>query len=350
MNFDQRMIRICSSLQKAGNSVELVGRTLPQSTSIAPQNFKQNRLNCRFLKGPLFYLEYNYRLLQYFIKTKPDVINSVDLDTVIAAYLYRFLTKFVWVFDAHEHFTEVPEVTDRKFVKWIWQQVEVLVFRNAQKFYTVSASISNLYHKKYKKEVEVVRNVPFLRSLDVVKPRSDFSERFIIYQGALNEGRCIEYYIKAMKHIDAHLWIVGEGDLSNELRILAAGEGVEQKVTFKGRVAPDELRHLTQLAYMGLNVLENRGLSYYYSLSNKCFDYVQAGLPSISSNFPEYQLLNAEFETMMLIEPTLENVILAINELLQNTSKYNQLKENCTPAALAWNWQREEQKLLAIYE
>ncbi len=351
LNFDQRMIRICSTLQKNGYDVTLVGRRLKSSPEIQERIFDQKRLSCRFSSGPLFYLEYNVRLFVFLIRSKPDVINTIDLDTVFGAWLYRGLTRAQWIFDAHEHFTEVPEVTDRKFVKWIWSRVERLVFTNADKFYTVSVSISEIYQKNYKKNVEVIRNVPFLRSTNVVKPQSEQSEQGIfIYQGALNLGRCVELYIKAMHNVDGELWLVGEGDLSEELRALVAREKQEHKVRFYGRVEPEELHLLTVKADVGLNVLENRGLSYYYSLSNKCFDYIQAGKPSISSAFPEYQILNEEYDVMLLTEPNLTSVTSAMKQLLQDKALYHRLSNNCQQAAKTWNWENELKKLLKVYE
>ena len=351
LNFDQRMIRICSTLQNNGYEVTLVGRELSSSPELQQRAFEQKRLHCRFTSGPLFYLEYNLRLFLFLLRSKPDVLNTIDLDTVFAAWLYRGLTKVRWIFDAHEHFTEVPEVTDRKFIKWIWSRMERLVFHNADKFYTVSVSISEIYQKKYKKNVAVIRNVPFLRSTNVVKPQSEQSEQGIfIYQGALNLGRCIELYIKAMHKVEGELWLIGEGDLSDTLRELAKTEKLEHKVRFFGRIEPEELRELTEKADIGLNVLENRGLSYYYSLSNKCFDYIQAGKPSISSAFPEYQILNEEYDVMLLTDPDLDSVTKAMNQLLQNKALYHRLSNNCKPAAKTWNWENELKKLLKVYE
>lgn len=349
--YDQRMIRICSSLQNAGYSVVLVGRRQRNSHELQAQVYDQYRIPCRFNSGPIFYLEYNIRLLGFLIAEKPDVLNSIDLDTVMAGYWYRWLTKVKWVFDAHEYFTEVPEVTHRKLVKKIWGLVEQLVFKHADRSYTVSASIAEIFQKKYKKNVEVIRNVPLLRYKNVVKPQSDFSEKgFLIYQGALNEGRCVELYIKAMHQIDGHLLLVGEGDLSDQLRLLVSTEQLEHKVTFIGKIPPGELRHYTEKALMGLNVLENRGQSYYYSLSNKCFDYVLANVPAISSNFPEYQKLNEAFEVMLLTEPTIEGIVKSVKELQSNSELYLRLRKNCQAAATHWNWEQEESKLLAQYE
>ncbi len=348
--FDQRMIRICTSLQSKYD-VMLVGRVLPGSKSLVPQSFKQHRIKCWYTSGPAFYIEYNIRLFLFFIRYKPETINTIDLDTAVGAILYSWFTRFNWVFDSHEHFTEVPEVTNRKVVKKIWSIVERIVFKKADTVYTVSASLAEIFQKKYIKNVGVIRNVPFLRYNNVVEPQSDFSETgFLIYQGALNEGRCVDLYIKAMHQIDAQLYIVGEGDLSKKLRDLVKAEKLSHKVTFAGKIHPEDLRHVTKNALMGLNVLENMGLSYYYSLSNKCFDYVQAQVPSISSNFPEYATLNAAHEVMIFSEPTVEGIVQSVSELQSNKELYIRLRKNCKAAAAEWNWENEEIKLLAQYE
>ena len=62
LTYDQRMIRICTSLANAGYNVTLVGRKLKASLPLTTQPFLQKRLFCFFEKGKLFYAEYNIRL------------------------------------------------------------------------------------------------------------------------------------------------------------------------------------------------------------------------------------------------------------------------------------------------
>ncbi|RMF04386.1 MAG: glycosyltransferase, partial [Bacteroidetes bacterium] len=87
LSHDQRMIRICSSLQAAGHEVCLVGRRLPHSPALVPRSFRQHRLPCWFRRGKLFYLEFQLRLLIYLLRHPPEVINAIDLDTLLPAYL-----------------------------------------------------------------------------------------------------------------------------------------------------------------------------------------------------------------------------------------------------------------------
>lgn len=348
LNFDQRMIRICKSLVSFGYDVKLVGRELPSSVPLLEQPFDQFRIKCKRTSGPLFYLEYNIRLYRYLKKEEFELLNSIDLDTVLAALLLRRKKEVSWVLDAHEYFPEVPEVTNRPLVKAIWKYFERAALRKADIIYTVSGSIAKLYQKKFNREVEIIRNLPKLRSKNVVKPESE--EVSIIYQGALNEGRCVDLYIKAMHRLNAHLYLAGEGDLSDPLRELVSRENLQEKVTFLGRLDPEALWQWTQKATMGLNVLENKGKSYFYSLSNKFFDYIQAGIPSLNSKFPEYVDLNDSYGVALFAEPNVDSIVEAISSILSDDERYKRIHENCTRAAKSLHWEEEEVKLKRIYE
>ena len=123
LTYDQRMQRICRSLSKAGYEVELVGRVRHFSVPITYEPYQQTRLKCFFNKGKLFYLEYNLRLLIYLTFSNFDACCAIDLDTIIPVYLIGRLKGIKTIYDAHEYFTEVPEVVNRPFVKSIWEWI-----------------------------------------------------------------------------------------------------------------------------------------------------------------------------------------------------------------------------------
>jgi glycosyltransferase involved in cell wall biosynthesis len=348
---DQRMIRICSELTNLHFNVLLVGRMLPDSIHLKNHAFQQVRLRCIRNKGPLFYLEYNWRLYRFLKKKKPQIINTVDTDTAAAAWVYQIFHKVKVVYDSHEYFTEVPELQGRYLVQKVWRFLERRIVKNSVARYTVCDSIATEYQKLYKKNFATIRNVPFKRSLPVVKPKkSNSDKKILLYQGALNKGRCVDLFIQAMHKLDAELWIAGEGDLSSELRQLAMTEGLEQKVKFLGRLTPQDLWEVTTQVDVGLNVLEHMGKSYYYSLSNKFFDYVQASVPVISSPFPEYLKLNEIHEVQVFSPNDTVEFQEKVNLLLNDASVYNRLKENCVIAAKDWIWENERKKLAEVYE
>ncbi|MFN8309100.1 MAG: glycosyltransferase [Chitinophagales bacterium] len=346
LNHDQRMHRICSSLAEAGFDITLVGRKLPSSKSLINLPFKQHRLRCFINKGKLFYIEYQLRLLWFLIFRNADGIGAIDLDTIAACFVAAVLKRSKLIYDAHEYFPEVPEVIDRPFTKWIWQKTEAFFLPQCDLIYTVTESIAEVFRRKYHKEVAVIRNLPVLRQTDPVQ----FSD-VIIYQGALNEGRGLEFLIEAMAKVDGKLLIAGEGDLSIPLRNQVTQLQLEGKVQFLGMLEPSALREFTNTAAIGINLLENRGRSYYFSLANKFMDYIHCGMPQISMNFPEYSRINEQWEVAILLNTCeTEGIVTAIKELQNNRNRYLKLQENALLCRLQLNWQQESVKLVRLYE
>lgn len=306
-----------------------------------------------FVKGKLFYLEYNIRLFFFLLTHQFDIVCGIDLDSILPCYFASFIKKKKCVYDAHELFPEVPEVINRPVIKKAWIRVEKFAVKKIPFCYTVSSGLAQYFYDKYQRKFEVIRNFPLLREA-LLPPETSpahSSPSYLLYQGALNEGRGLEALIEAMKNVPLQLIIIGEGDLSADLRKAADQAGLNEKIIFAGRKQPTELAGFTQAAFAGMNLLENRGLSYYYSLANKFFDYVQAGVPVVSMQFPEYISLNDMFEVALLIENTEpQSISAAVEKLIQDKDYYFRLRENCLVARQEWNWQKEQLKLLAFYQ
>jgi glycosyltransferase involved in cell wall biosynthesis len=146
------------------------------------------------------------------------------------------------------------------------------------------------------------------------------------------------------------LRLAGEGDLSEMLRARALELGLGERVQFLGFVKPADLPALTDQAWLGLNLLENRGLSYYYSLANKFFDYVQARVPVLTMDFPEYHALNTEHEVAVLL-PDLDpgGIAAAIRQLWEHPEAYERLQNNCSQARQKWTWEQEKAVLIGVW-
>lgn len=350
LTYDQRMHRICGAMAANGYTVTLVGRWLPTSIPLDHQPYEQIRFRLPFRKGFAFYAVYNIRVFLYLLFARYDGVCSIDLDSLPAGCLATLLRGKKRVFDAHEYFTEVPEVVNRPLVKTFWALVARVFLPFYRYAYTVGPGLAGLFRTIYGLEFSVVRNVPnYLQASPKAEPTD---KKILLYQGALNEGRGIETLLSAMQQLpDFQLVLAGEGDLSLQLRQMAEWLKVEDRVTFLGFVKPDALKAWTQKAWLSLNLLENKGLSYYYSLANKFFDSVQAGVPVLTMDFPEYHALNQEFEVAVLLpELNVDLVVAAIRDVAQNEERYAYLSENCLKAARFWNWEQDEKILLDIWK
>ena len=346
LNYDQRMIKICTSLQNTGNAELLAGRSGKSALPLTPQPFRQKRLYCFFSTGKLFYAEYNLRLFFFLLFLPLDLVCAIDLDTILPCYLVSRLRKKKRVYDAHELFCEMKEVVTRPAVYRMWKRLERLTVPEFTFGYTVSPPIQEVFGKDYKVSYELIMNVPFLQAERPPEP-----ENFILYQGAVNHGRSFETLIPAFQWIDTPFFIYGDGNFYEECTQLIQHYGLEGKVFLKGKLFPDELKQVTPKALLGITLFENNGLSNYYSLGNRFFDYINAGIPQVCVDYPAYRYINRQYEVAVLVDD-LSPIALAnaINGILFNKEKQKQLRHNCLQARNVYNWQLQEEKLLNIYQ
>ena len=345
--YDQRMNRICSSLAKAGFDVVLVGRRLKRSLPLRKENYQQTRIKCWFNKGKLFYFEYNLRLFFFLLFKKMDGICAIDLDTISPCLVISRLKHIPRIYDAHEFFTGLKEVVTRPSIKKFWTKIERMTVPRFRWGYTVSEPIADEFQRLYGVNYATIRNIPVLKPLDNLLP----GEKFILYQGAVNEARGFEYLIPAMKMIPHKLVICGDGNFMDQLKELVIANQVQDKVELKGMLQPGELWKISQQATIGVAFPENIGLNQYLALANKFFDYMHAGLPQVTVDFPEYKKLNDQYRVAVLvndIEP--KTIADSVNNLMADTVLLEQLRQNCRKAREELNWENEEKKLIALYQ
>jgi len=346
LNYDQRMIRICNSLTKAGNNVKIIGVKHPNSPDLEDKNYHQKRLPVFFHKGFGFYFEYNLRLFIYLLFQKTDIFCCIDLDTMLPVYFVSFFKRKIKVYDAHEYFSQQKEIITRPKIYRVWHFIERTFVPKFLNGYTVSNGIKEEFLKYYHVKYEVIKNVPVLKfRKNIIK------EKIIIYQGSVNEGRGFEYLIPAMQNVNALLFIYGDGNFLEKAKNIVGKNKLENKIIFKGKFLPDDLKKITSQAYIGINLVEPIGKNQYLSLANKFFDYIHNAVPQLTMNFPEYKKINDEFEVAVLINDlSSSSISKSLNFLLDNKEVYLRLQENCIAARNVFNWQNEEKKLIRFYE
>jgi glycosyltransferase involved in cell wall biosynthesis len=341
------MIRICTSLVEAGYDVTLVGFKRKNSKPIIPRPFKQVRLSIIAEQGKLLYIHYWIKLFFFLLFRKADALCAIDLDTIMPVYYASMLRRKKRVYDAHEIFTDLKEVISRPSVHKMWLWIANHTVPNFPVGYTIGECYAEDFKKRYGVDYGIVRNATILKPVTIPEKK----ERFILYQGAVNVGRCFEQLIPAMKLVDCPLIICGSGNFYDEAVALTKEHGLEQKITFKGYVPPAELSNYTIQAWVGITLFEDTSLSNRLSLANRFFDYMHYGVPQLCIKYPEYERVNSQFEIASLIEdPTPESIAAALNKLLGDTAYYNQLQQNCLKAREIYCWQEETKTLVNTYK
>lgn len=345
---DQRVNKVALSLQKMGFEVYVVGSNNRPCHDYNP-GYKVKRLSVFFKKGFLFYAEFNLRLFFHLLSRKFDVCVANDTDTVLPNYFASKIKHKELVVDLHELFPEVPEVTNRKFVKGFWTKIEDFVLPKVKNGYTVCQSIADYYKNRYGITLKVVRNLPNYKAYETKESAfKEFGEKkVILYQGAVNEGRGIEWVMDAMQYVENAVFVViGTGDLYEALKTKSQQEPYKGKVFFWGHKPYSELFNYTLSAHLGVCLLKNQGLSYFYALPNRVFDYMQAHLPILATGFPEIsKVVNKEKTGLTINTEDPKKIAEVINFILRQDVNH----DNYERASKLYSWEQEEVVLKEIY-
>lgn len=354
---DQRVHRAALTLHEAQFDVLVAGRKLKNSLPLSNLPYKAKRFSLLWNKGPLFYAAFNLRLFFFLSFTKADILYSNDLDTLLPNYLVSKLKGKKLYYDCHEYFTGMPELEGRKFPYKIWKTIERFIFPKLKNVITINDSMAKLYSDEYGIPVNVIRNLPMAVNESIpVKSKKDFQlpdKKLIIFQGAgINIHRGAEEALLAMQYVnDAVLVFAGGGDVIPKLKSVRAELKLQEKVFFTGKLPPAELKALTRLAAIGLSLDRDTNINYRFSLPNKLFDYIQAGIPVLASPLPEISKIISEYNIGILISNhNPEHIAEKINGILSDEMQLTMWKENLKRAAPELSWEKEKVKFLALFK
>jgi glycosyltransferase involved in cell wall biosynthesis len=247
-------------------------------------------------------------------------------------------------------------LVNRPTVQKIWKRIERAIFPKLKDVITVNNSIAGLFEQDYGLRPVVVRNVPYLMKETEKKTRKELGlpedKHLLILQGAgINIQRGAEEMVEAMLYIDhSVLLIAGQGDVIPLLKKMVSERSLENKVIFRPRMPYQELMQLTKNADLGLTLDKDTNLNYRYSLPNKIFDYIQAGIPVVASPLPEIaHIVNTYQVGCTIIDHNPVNMANTINEVLADQQLIDKWKNNCSFASLNLNWEIEEKVIVDLY-
>ncbi len=355
--YDQRVLKIAEVIRSLNAEVTIIGRVTTGCANPEIKPFRTLRFRMLFRRKFLFYGFFNIRLFFHLLLHSYDLLVSNDLDTLLPNYLIARLKKIPLVYDSHEYFTGVPEIQHKPFVKWVWLTIEKKIFPHLKYIMTVSDSISDQYFKEYGIRPLVVRNCA--RTVNHLVPQSrkeigvPDNHLFLIYQGAgINVDRGAEELIDAIEKTEGvFLLIAGSGDVLSSLKNKVSYSGAGSCIRFIPKMAWEELMRFTKSADAGLTLDKKNNPNYEYSLPNKLFDYISAGLPVIASDLTEIRKIVTENGIGILIpEVNPEEISQAICQLRDKPQLLSELRKNSQIASETINWENEKNRVLGLYQ
>lgn len=337
----------------------LWGEGLEESESI-PNGIQLNRfkLNTRSYGKNIFiqilkYIEFCCRIFNFYSKKDVKVINIHRVSLLPLGILLKYSYRAKLVYDAHELETESNGLKGAR--KKLAKLIEKTLIGKVDLIIVVSDPIADWYRETYKIDrPTVILNTPKVTKKLV--PNNYFRKKFniclnkkiFLYQGSLARGRGIELLLEcfgARKNQDVVIIFMGFGLLK---KTITDKQKICDNIFFHPAVSPQELPLYTSSADIGLSIIENTCLSYYYCLPNKLFEYAMAGLPVLASNMQEMKNFIHKYKMGIVIKENKVNFLnKAIDEILETHT--NVLSDNARRAAIENSWEIQEAKMILAY-
>lgn len=370
--YDSRVLKECKTLLREGYSVSVIALHrdgLREEVIKDGLKIRRLRLSSRSLPSFLkqFYVvrllgffELFVRFVLYSFRMKSvDVVHCHDLEALPLGVVLKILRKAnTIIYDAHELETENRSLSKKTVQQFFANVLERLLIVWADECITVSKSIASEYARRYGcREPRLVLNFPpYVNTLpqsNLLRSRFQISDttRIFLYQGGLSYGRSISVLLdlfesEVISKLDVALIFIGYGNL--ESKVKSRAKGSLNRIYFLPAVSPDEILSMTASADIGLCLIENICLSYFYSLPNKLFEYIMVGLGVVGSDFPEISKIIKKYSCGEMVNVEDPSAIARVIEKMA-TIDIKPYRRNARKAARELCWEKQEQILLSIY-
>jgi len=301
---------------------------------------------------------FTWRAFHIALRERADVCRFHDPELLPIGVLLKIFTGAKVIYDVHE---DVPEqILTKHWIPRLLRRPLAGVFNAFEKLLAraldaVVVATEGIAEKFAHLKPIVVHNYPDLGMLPKPCTRSGGGkEKVLVYIGGISEIRGAMEMVQALEHLspvwDIRLDLIGKfepPDLEQELQALPG----YRRVRFLGWMPPERVYTHLENADVGLVCLHPEP-RFMIAWPVKLFEYMAAGLPVVASNFPLWKEIVEGNRCGVTVDPLDPKAIAqAIEYLLTHPEEAHQMGENGRRAVEEkYNWEREKEKLLELYE
>jgi glycosyltransferase involved in cell wall biosynthesis len=300
---------------------------------------------------------YSQRINQHLenMEFEPSLVLFHDYSTSKLAFEISEKYGARTLFDVHEH--AITQYSNRpgwlKFISPIIQDIEGEAAKKCDALVTVGEEIRKLLGEQYgvSEKTLVVRSVAQF-STQPLRPSSYPLK--LLYSGAISPERGLAELVKAMVALQNRFSLTIKGPVTDPkfesgLHELVSELSLEKVIKFEEPCDYEKIVDHANAHDIGFFVQPNTSKHKLYSLPNKFFSYVAAGLALCVSNYPELSRISREWGFAVLVDDCSPEAISdALSEL--SIENVDSLKRRALMAAKELNWEKEELTLIKILE
>ncbi len=304
-----------------------------------------------------------YRFIFPHIEKNLDALGEKGVPSLIIAHDYfaapiaeKLSQKFKvpFVVDIHEYAKGqyMHSRVWRLFYRpWVDRMQKIFLFKSAYNT-TVCEGIANLLEQDYAplKKPTVIRSTPFYTSV----PYNPVGEKInVLYHGIIYPSRGLELAVESLRlwRPEFNLILRGPGssDYFDYLKRKGANLGVGDRLTIEEPVLFNEIIPAANKADIGYFVHEDISPQKRFTLPNKFFEYIMAGLALCVSDLPEMSRITNQYDLGKLVKGYDALQVAAVINSFDRDS-INRYKQNSLNAAKELCWENESRVLVSAYE
>ena len=279
-----------------------------------------------------------------------DVVHCHDLSALPIGVKLKKKLGLPLIYDAHEIW---GYMVARDLPKWwanyyLWKEKQIIKY--ADKIITVNEPLKKYFTKIANIPISIIMNCKPIQGTKYEPPNNDVFT--LLYIGTLGKSRFLLELVDVVKELpDVHCIIGGVGSKPDYVNSLKDKCAKAQNVDFIGRVPMEEVLPMTKKADAVVCMFDPKDLLTQIGLPNKVFEAMVCNRPILvaKGTFSGYFVENEKCG--LVIPYTKEDLKEAIITLKNNPNLCEELGKNAFDAAIrGYNWEKQEEKLLEIYE